>query len=73
MITNDFWQMTTRSQELCLNSGQCMLSKKCCQSTEDLFTWNNTNLKNVRVNDFVNVEIDLLSRYLVNYQKKKEN
>ena len=37
------------------------------------FTWNNTNLKNVKVNDFVNVEIDLLSRYLVNYQKKKEN
>ena len=37
------------------------------------FTWNNTNLKNVKVNDFVNIEIDLLSRYLVNYQKKKEN
>ena len=37
------------------------------------FTWNNTNLKNVRVNDFVNVEIDLLSRYLINYQKQKEN
>ena len=37
------------------------------------FTWNNTNLKNVRVNDFVNIEIDLLSRYLVNYQKQKEN
>ena len=37
------------------------------------FTWNNTNLKNVRVNDLVNVEIDLLSRYLINYQKQKEN
>ena len=37
------------------------------------FTWNNTNLNNVKVNDFVNIEIDLLSRYLVNYQKKKEN
>ena len=37
------------------------------------FTWNNTNLKNVRVNDFVNIEIDLLSRYLINYQKQKEN
>ena len=37
------------------------------------FTWNNTNLKNVKINDFVNVEIDLLSRYLVNYQKKKES
>ena len=36
------------------------------------FTWDNTNLRNVKVNDFVNVEIDLLSRYLVNYQKKKE-
>ena len=37
------------------------------------FTWDNTNLSNVQVNDFVNIEIDLLSRYLVNYQKKKEN
>ena len=37
------------------------------------FTWDNTNLKNIKVNDFVNVEIDLLSRYLINYQKKKEN
>ena len=37
------------------------------------FTWNNTNLKNIKVNDFLNVEIDLLSRYLVNYEKKKEN
>ena len=37
------------------------------------FTWHNTNLSNVKVNDFVNIEIDLLSRYLVNYQKKKEN
>ena len=37
------------------------------------FTWDNTNLKNVKVNDFLNVEIDLLSRYLVNYQNKREN
>tara|TARA_Y100001954_G_C15602848_1_gene498898 strand:+ start:188 stop:820 length:633 start_codon:yes stop_codon:yes gene_type:complete len=37
------------------------------------FTWNNTNLRNVKVNDFLNVEIDLLSRYLVNYQKQKDN
>ena len=37
------------------------------------FTWDNTNLSNVQVNDFLNIEIDLLSRYLVNYQKKKEN
>ena len=37
------------------------------------FTWDNTNLSNVKVNDFVNIEIDLLSRYLVNYQKKREN
>ena len=37
------------------------------------FTWDNTNLKNKKVNDFVNIEIDLLSRYLVNYQKQKEN
>ena len=37
------------------------------------FTWDNTNLKNVKINDFVNVEIDLLSRYLVNYQNKREN
>ena len=37
------------------------------------FTWDNTNLKNIKVNDFVNVEIDLISRYLVNYQKQKEN
>ena len=37
------------------------------------FTWENTNLSNFKVNDFVNIEIDLLSRYLVNYQKKKEN
>ncbi|MDC3063245.1 riboflavin synthase [Alphaproteobacteria bacterium] len=36
------------------------------------FTWNNTNLRNIKVNDFVNVEIDLLSRYLINYQNKKE-
>ena len=33
------------------------------------FTWDNTNLSNAKVNDFVNIEIDLLSRYLVNYQK----
>ena len=37
------------------------------------FTWDNTNLSEIKVNDFVNVEIDLLSRYLVNYQKQKEN
>ena len=37
------------------------------------FTWNNTNLSKIKVHDFVNVEIDLLSRYLVNYQKKREN
>ena len=37
------------------------------------FTWDNTNLKNIKVNDFVNVEIDLLSRYLVNYHNRKEN
>ena len=37
------------------------------------FTWDNTNLKNIKVNDFVNVEIDLLSRYLVNYHNKREN
>ena len=37
------------------------------------FTWDNTNLSNINVNNFVNVEIDLLSRYLVNYQKKREN
>ena len=37
------------------------------------FTWDNTNLKNIKVNDFVNIEIDLLSRYLVNYQNKKVN
>ena len=37
------------------------------------FTWDNTNLSNVKVNDFVNIEIDLLSRYLINYQKKKVN
>ena len=37
------------------------------------FTWDNTNLCNVKVNDFVNIEIDLLSRYLINYQKKKVN
>ena len=37
------------------------------------FTWENTNLSNFKVNDFVNIEIDLFSRYLVNYQNKKEN
>ena len=37
------------------------------------FTWDNTNLRDIKVNDFVNVEIDLLSRYLVNYQKQKDN
>ena len=37
------------------------------------FTWDNTNLSHFKVNDFVNIEVDLLSRYLVNYQKKKEN
>ena len=37
------------------------------------FTWNNTNLSKIKVNDLVNVEIDLLSRYLVNYQKQREN
>lgn len=37
------------------------------------FTWENTNLRKVKVNDPLNVEIDLLSRYLVNYQKQKVN
>ena len=37
------------------------------------FTWDNTNLRDIKVNDLVNVEIDLLSRYLVNYQKRKDN
>ncbi len=37
------------------------------------FTWDNTNLKNVKVKDTLNVEIDLLSRYLINYQKQKAN
>ena len=37
------------------------------------FTWDNTNLSKIKINDFVNVEIDLLSRYLVNYQKQREN
>ena len=37
------------------------------------FTWDNTNLRKIKVNDFVNVEIDLLSRYLVNYHNKREN
>ena len=37
------------------------------------FTWENTNLKDIVVNDFVNIEIDLLSRYLINYQRKKGN
>ena len=37
------------------------------------FTWDNTNLSKIKVNDFVNVEIDLLSRYLINYQKRKDN
>ena len=37
------------------------------------FTWDNTNLRDIKVNDFLNVEIDLLSRYLVNYQKQKDN
>ena len=37
------------------------------------FTWDNTNLSKIKVNDFVNIEIDLLSRYLVNYQKQREN
>ena len=56
-----------------------MEAKKHCEKNDYFnvniipFTWNNTNLKNVRVNDFVNIEIDLLSRYLVNYQKQKEN
>ena len=37
------------------------------------FTWENTNLSNVKVNDYMNIEIDLLSRYLVNYQKQRGN
>ena len=37
------------------------------------FTWDNTNLREIKINDFVNIEIDLLSRYLVNYQKQKDN
>ena len=36
------------------------------------FTWENTNLRNLKIGKFLNVEIDLLSRYLVNYQNKKE-
>ena len=37
------------------------------------FTWDNTNLRDIKVNKCVNVEIDLLSRYLVNYKNQKEN
>ena len=37
------------------------------------FTWNNTNLFYIKANESLNVEIDLLARYLVNYQKRKFN
>lgn len=34
------------------------------------FTWENTNLKYIKVDDYLNVEIDLLARYLLNYKNK---
>ena len=34
------------------------------------FTWENTNLKYIKVGDYLNVEIDLLARYLLNYKNK---
>jgi riboflavin synthase, alpha subunit len=37
------------------------------------FTWENTNLKNLIQNDSLNVEIDMLARYLLNYKNKSRN
>ena len=36
------------------------------------FTWDNTNLKFINQNDFLNVEIDMLARYLLNYKNKSQ-
>ena len=37
------------------------------------FTWQNTNLNFLSVNSSLNIEIDLLSRYLINYNRVKNN
>ena len=37
------------------------------------FTWENTNLKYLIQNDSLNVEIDMLARYLLNYKNKSRN
>ena len=37
------------------------------------FTWQNTNLNFLSVNSSLNIEIDLLSRYLVNYNRVKNS
>ncbi len=35
------------------------------------FTWHNTNFNFLKISDYLNVEIDLIARYLVNYQNRK--
>ena len=37
------------------------------------FTWQNTNLNFLSVNSSLNIEIDLLSRYLINYNRVKNS
>ncbi len=34
------------------------------------YTWNNTVLKNVKIGDFVNIEVDILAKYLEKLVKK---
>ena len=33
------------------------------------YTWNHTNLKKIEVNDLVNIEVDMLARYVTNSKK----
>ena len=33
------------------------------------YTWNHTNLSKIRVNDIVNIEVDMLARYVTNSKK----
>lgn len=34
------------------------------------FTWNNTMLNTIKIGDYVNIEVDILAKYLENLQKK---
>ena len=48
------------------------VSKKCFQIWVIPHTYNETNLSTIKKNDFVNIEIDILSKYVRNYFNVKK-